>query len=502
MNTDKLKMWLNRLISYYRREEANLSSEEQFYLVYNLDPPCQVHVLWASNNQPQSDYQVLIFTHFSLQPDLTFNIFGPFEPYRFAEFAVQMLQDSQWDKPLPQNEYDIFRETGMRTYRDLLVGILRGFNRGNERYFTQRALLSKDFPNGLIASKQSLYYETKDFLWEEWGDIAELDPEKLVREDIDDACAAYNRLRKDTGLYKPANAKQSRPLSNYGALLFPPVWVGEQPTQSLEDEVKGKHIRPRIVLNADYQGSKIFLRQDGFLAVRLPDNITKLNRKNRCLEMINEIIASLFLLDVPLEATRENDIIEVNIGTEPHIFGSMSWSPERMRKPFDGDTLWGLVSPPSTPFDSNRINVPEERLNRALRLSGNIAKDSILKNLTAFILEAHTLFKNGEYSQSLLSSWLVFETNIESLWSYYLSSQDLNNRRMTKFNDKNRWSMDYIIETLSLMGKLNKKDYDYLTKLKTIRNKVVHSGLVVTEAEAQQSLELATKLVRDACKID
>ena len=62
--------------------------------------------------------------------------------------------------------------------------------------------------------------------------------------------------------------------------------------------------------------------------------------------------------------------------------------------------------------------------------------------------------------------------------------------------------MDYIIETLNLVGKLNKTDYDYLMKLKITRNKVVHSGLTVTEAEAQRSLELATKSVRNTCRIN
>jgi hypothetical protein len=179
----------------------------------------------------------------------------------------------------------------------------------------------------------------------------------------------------------------------------------------------------------------------------------------------------------------------------------MSWNPEQMRKPIDSTAVWGLVNPILIPFNLGRMNVSEERLIRATRLAAEIAKDSILKNLAAFILEAHTLLKNAEYSQSLQSSWLVFETHIDRIWNDHVKSQNIDKNRMSKFQDRNRWSADYIIETLNLVGKLDITMYKYLMEVKAIRNRIVHSGTNVSKDEAQKCLEIATQLVREACQM-
>jgi hypothetical protein len=498
MNADSLKLWLNNLISCYREKVASLSPEERSYIVYNLDQPCQVHALWSANNQSQSNYQVLIFTHLIEKPDLCFNIFGPFEPCRFSESAAKLLSDSLWDHELPQDDYSMLWERGEHTYRDILIRLFRGFTRSNERYFTQRALLTKDFPNNVIASKQMIYHDTKDFLWEIWGNLQAIVPEQLVSEDLKDARTTLDSIRNNkANLGQAVKDKPLKKLPNYGTLLFPPIWIGEMPKQSIEDQIQGKHVTSNIILNAEYENSRIILRQDGFLAVKLPDNLIETQRTTRALEVMNELVASLFLLDVPLEVIREHDLVQVTINLEAMRLGGMSWDPERLRRPIDNVSLWGFVDPASFPFSPGRANIPEQKLQTALQITKELSSDVLKENLSSLILEAFTLFKNAEYSQSFLSSWLILETHLGILWNDYIKSKNIAKPRADKLKDSNRWSVNHLLETLNLACKIDSTEYEQLMNWKTKRNKVVHEGVKVTDSEAKQCIELAAKVVRN-----
>lgn len=496
MNANDLNVWLDKLLRYYRQKATKLSPEEQQHLVYNMDSPCQVHVLWSTNNQPQSNYQLLIFTHFLEKPDLNFSILGPFEPYRFSEYAAKLLDDQQWNYELPHQDSEVFWEIAEKNYRELLIRILRGFYRSHERYFTQRALLSNGFPNDLIASRQSLIFEKQDFLWEIWGNVTTLDPEKLIDEDFADAQMSLNRLRDTRKSVKKNAAKSPKRPPGVGALLFPPIWIGTKPIQSVEDQIRGKYIQTQIVWKGDYGDSMILLRQDGFITIILPDDTLEWDRKIIALEKMNELIAGLFLLGIQLEAIREHDLVEVTVDPETTRLGSMSWSPDYMRRPVDSAELSGWVAIDSFPLSMSRTKITEENLTAALQLVKNFTYNPTTRNLASFILEAYTLMRNAEYSQSFLWSWLVIETYIGILWRNYVKSRKVDNQRTKRLEDPNRWSADYLLEIINLVGKLKKGEYDELMKLKSKRNKVIHSGTRVTDSEARKCLELATEVVK------
>jgi hypothetical protein len=99
---DELVTWLQELVKYYRGKVSDLTSEQHNHLAYKLDAPLQINVLWSANDQLESNYVLLVFTHFPDKSDLTFNILGPFEPYRFSEHAAKMLQALEWGQELPQ----------------------------------------------------------------------------------------------------------------------------------------------------------------------------------------------------------------------------------------------------------------------------------------------------------------------------------------------------------------------------------------------------------------
>jgi hypothetical protein len=222
-------------------------------------------------------------------------------------------------------------------------------------------------------------------------------------------------------------------------------------------------------------------------------------RKTKALEKLNELVAAFFLLGAGLDVVREHDLVEAHVNPETKTLAISSWNPERLKRPIDIQTAWGLVRRPEFLFGPDRIDVPESTLGRALALATEISSDAMKKSLSGMALEAWTLLRNGEYSQSLHSSWQVLENHVGSLWDKYIGSEDTTKTRRVKLRDPSRWSVDRRLEILNLAGRIDKNEYGGLMAWKEKRNRFVHYGVRVTEDEANQCLEWATKVARDVC---
>jgi uncharacterized protein YutE (UPF0331/DUF86 family) len=90
---------------------------------------------------------------------------------------------------------------------------------------------------------------------------------------------------------------------------------------------------------------------------------------------------------------------------------------------------------------------------------------------------------------------------IWSLWESYIRSKQSSKKRENKLKDPGTWSADHVLEILSLAGIIHQDEFDCLIVWKAKRNKVVHSGVRVSEGEASQCLAWAAKVVRDICGV-
>ncbi len=497
---DELVTWLHELVKYYRGKVSDLTSEQHNYLAYNLDAPLQISVLWSAGDQPESSYSLLIFTHFQNKPDSTFNILGPFEPYRFSEHAAKMFLAPEWSEELPQQENEFFIFQGRRrTFRDQMIFSMQNYRRNNELYFTQRALLTKDFPNNLWAAATSLGYPGQGFIWEIWGNIQKIKHDALIDSDIADAKATLNRIRTSDSSTMITSPNPVKELHNYGAILFPPVWVGEMPTQPIEDQILGKPVQASVILNAEFEGSRVLLRQDGLIGIDLPGDAVDSLRKTKTLEKLNELIAAFSLQEVPLDALREHDLIEININNKSKTLDIRSWNPEHLKKPIDNSTLLGWVNPDYSFFGSKRIMVDDSTVTSSLNLAVELSRDATKRYFSSLVLQSSTQLRNSEFSQSFLTSWLILESYVGLLWNTHIKSKQPTKSRETKLMNPSSWTTDHMIETLNLAGEVNQNDYDLFMSWKGKRNKLVHSGVNVSEEDASQCLDWATKVAKSIC---
>lgn len=103
---------------------------------------------------------------------------------------------------------------------------------------------------------------------------------------------------------------------------------------------------------------------------------------------------------------------------------------------------------------------------------------------------------NSEYAQAFTMSWITIEKYIFSLWQQYLNQRKISGNRKKKLLDSGRWSVDYILETLSLDGFLKGDEYKLLNILRRMRNKFVHEGKPISRDAAQQCVNFGFDVVK------
>lgn len=496
------EQWLIDLITYFREKYNKLSKEQKKYIsnLDNFEFPCQVDVLWVKNKQLDSHYQVLIFTHFKEEPDLSFHIYETSEPHRFSEIAEEMLQQPKWHKTLPRTEsYRFMKELyNYQTYCDYLLFLLSNQYMMMKQYFENISLRIPIASRVGSPSKIALFNEAGNSMWDVWGDITTVNPREIVDDIIKEA--KLHPHRHEEGHKSLIKDKKPKSPRGYGALLYPLIWIGKLPEQSTKDKIERKFLQAETILNTQYQNSTIVLRQDGFLGIVLQDEADESKIRIKALESLNEIIATCVLLGIPLYTIREPDLSQITVDPNTYRIVSMSWYPSTYGSPSQKqEDMWGSILPSSLFFD--RRLIPQKKLRNAISKAEEWTKDKIKRNTLMFLLEANTLFANSEYPQSFLSSWIIIENHIRKLWEKYLKSKDTDKKRVSKLISTHYWDIDHLLENLNLSGYLTDKEYDQLMKLKKARNDIVHSGYKASKKEAEECFQLAHKITKELCDL-
>lgn len=494
--------WLTELISDFREKYNSLSKDQRKY-ISNLDNfkfPCQVDVLWVKNKQLDSHYQVLFFTHFKDEPDLSFHIYETSDPYRFSEIAVKMLEESKWSKKLPRTESNRFMNKmfSYQTYHDYLVGALSNQCAMMKQYFNHLCMKTPIASRVDSPGKQALFNEFGSSMWDVRGDITTVNPKEIVDNIVKEAKLRPGITAQRRKQSVKENVQKSR--KGFGALIFPRVWIGKLPEQSLRDKIERNYFFAKTIFNAQYKKSTIVLRQDGFIGIIFETQVEESEVRNKSLELLNEIIATCVILDLPFHAIRESDLVEITI--EPNTFNitGMSWQPSSYESSsLQQQDIWGSVLPSSLTFE--RRMVKRATVCKAISKAEKLTASQATRNSLIFLLEAHTLYENSEYPQSFLSSWIIIENHIRGLWDKFLKEKKTDKRRVSKLFSPNYSDIDHILETLNLSNELATEKYALLMKLKKVRNDIVHSGEKASMKEAEECFQLASDITRKQCDV-
>src|SRR5205814_10397303 len=77
----------------------------------------------------------------------------------------------------------------------------------------------------------------------------------------------------------------------------------------------------------------------------------------------------------------------------------------------------------------------------------------------------------------------------------YLEEKTLEASRRRKLENPSVWTVDVLIEELSLAGVISEDDYRTLMAMKTVRNNMIHRAERVSKEQADQLLKLVVGII-------
>ena len=123
----------------------------------------------------------------------------------------------------------------------------------------------------------------------------------------------------------------------------------------------------------------------------------------------------------------------------------------------------------------------------------------VTRNSLLFLLEAYTLYKNAEFPQSFLSSWITIGSHIRKLWDDLIKEKGSNKEQISKLLNPNYSDVDHILENLNLLDRIPNEEYNLFMKPKRTRNDIVHKGKRIRPQEAEECYKLAFSITYKLC---
>jgi hypothetical protein len=243
----------------------------------------------------------------------------------------------------------------------------------------------------------------------------------------------------------------------FGTKICPPIWVGIEEAPSMEAAF--------IVAVIDvYKGRQLLVTRGGYIAVEAGDKL-------EALEMINEILATLFLTGTTVYPAREWDLGEAEIKGDYKRFE------------------YGVRCVEAKPI----TRLTEDKIKAVIRYAEKITSNDKLKTLIMLYHEAYTHFIAYEYRQSLLFCWIILEDfYINDMFQHLIAKTVKSQERLKKLM---RWTADQKIEVLSIVRAVSDDEYQQLMELKEYRNKLVHEGIAPSKDIVKLCLDIAFKVV-------
>jgi hypothetical protein len=458
---EKMRVYLIDLMKHVRERINSLPAELQATISQtpgNFLPPCQIMVIWAK----EPEFQIIIITRLEELNDGFINIHGPIENFILPTYIETQILNS-----------DFVKFVG----RDMVEGFLVGALKAVRYYYDPLTGPPKPTISYKITMGLEKPYTTKSYLmgWLVIGNLLKLDLEKIVEECINDI--AYRV--KSSSLTSVQEDKTI--LEGFGAYIYPPVWIGEPPKpRTFREKVFEPPIwkySTEIIIKDVYKGFPLIALREGYIAIDTKE-------KAKALEFLNEIVATLLLLGIPVHVIKEADVGEAVFKEK-----SARWGPDRLRS-------WQYHLPFHifSSLSARETIISEGKMRNAIKLAELLTTDERVRTLISLFHEAYTYFMNTEYKQALIMSWVILEDfYIEDLLSSTISKITSDKKRLEKIEN---WNIDQKIEVLNISHVISNEEYDLLMEIKKARNDVVHEGKAPGKEIVEKCLNLASRVVQ------
>ncbi|MBN4046274.1 hypothetical protein JYT57_01200, partial [Nitrosarchaeum koreense] len=271
-----------------------------------------------------------------------------------------------------------------------------------------------------------------------------------------------------------------------GVHLFPPYVVGKKSRPSVPELLYGNsgfNQREKI-FNLKINDCEIIVNKDGLIFVELEN-------KADAVRVFNVIMALGILEGFPLFAVRERDLSVANYDKDDLTITEQQWHLQTIRT-----GLRDFNRPKDFYLGYQVKEIPIHQLRSIIQKAFEVdSNEKLTENLRLFT-ESFTHLENGEYAQSFIMSWSVIERKYSNMWKINLDERDLDHERYAKLTNSAQWSFDYVVEALNLNGRIDDQEYDFLMELKRKRNKMYHSGKIVSQEDAKRGLGFITNILK------
>jgi hypothetical protein len=464
--------WLKGFLDEFRRQSEHLSEEEKSKIsnLDNFSSPCQLLFLQFKN----VSFQYLIVTHDLGRNDGEIVAFEPVPTYEAVDMLGSILNDPKWNRELSENEKKLFFDTTIK-FRDVLENVFLGIiDELRQSPFVKPGPAS-------IGGKRMLTIES--FVWNIRGNIADLENSEIISKMMEEAKKQAKIAKTET---KPPSPEPPKPvIKACCTYLYPAVWIGKLPKpKTFKEKAFDYWIFPGKAFDVKYKERVVVVKEDGLIVIGEEDAL-------KATKMLNEIMATGLLHDLPFLAARELEVADAQIDSSTLDITSWEIRGASLRTQlfyeFPFKSKIGFIE---------RTEVEKEKLISLIREAERISQDPDMADFLVFLLEAHTCLQSSEYMQSFMMSWVIIERQVSWIWEKFLREEQMPRGRREKLMNPVYWTLDYILEALNLVGKLSPEDYDELMGLKNKRNNVLHEGERVAQHEAEQCLTIAKRVVR------
>ncbi|QLH03008.1 hypothetical protein C5F47_05315 [Nitrosopumilus cobalaminigenes] len=128
--------------------------------------------------------------------------------------------------------------------------------------------------------------------------------------------------------------------------------------------------------------------------------------------------------------------------------------------------------------------------------SARFLDNDSFKNDLLIIGESGGMYQDELFSISFLNSWIVIESVIERVWEKFVKDLKRTKEERQALKNHHSWSTSHYIEAFTFSEKLDSKGYECFTKLRKLRNDIVHrKKREVTQENAWNCLNIAITLI-------
>ena len=472
---NNLKQWYCDFITLFREkiskeEISHLFSKDHYF------SPCQIEVFWIES----PSMQLIVQSNLPDREDKDIRIHGPFTTSEFLSNVEKILNEPRWNMPIKDSFLVNLPSDHQYTYAELLAGQLSQF----VKLF--KFSLFETNPRSGKGSGTTL----SNKIWVQYyhGNIGEEDHDKKIEEII-----RYIRMQIENNqkMKEASDVSRSQPESQneehegFATHMFPPHAIGKIANPSIRQILDGGSplINKDKAFDLKIKNCVVIVNNDGFIFIESKN-------KENAIKTLNAIMALGIFAGFSLFAVRERDLSHANYDEETKKIRGYRWNLESIRA-----GLQDFNYSDTSVFGYKFAEMPEEQIKTIIYKAFAINSDTnLMENLGLFV-ESCTHFNNGEYSQSFIMSWTIIEKEYVALWKNILNDKKISKKRLEKLTQNYRWTIDRIIETLSLLKEITDKEYEKLNKLKTKRNNLYHEGDTMTLDDAEDCLETSMKIL-------